>query len=101
LPLSWWVDQVEILDVEVSRDQIDADGSIVDSQILPPVPGVASLRARITSADVAPRDLPAILADERANREAIRRTPFPATIAGAPWIWPALSAERDAADPHR
>ena len=101
LPLSWWVDQVEILDVEVARDRLGTDGSVVDTEILPPVPGVASLRARIFAADVAPRDLPAILADERSNRAAIRRAPFPDSIAGAPWIWPALAAERDAADPNR
>ena len=101
LPLSWWVDQVEILDVEVARDQLGPDGSVVDTEILPPVPGVASLRDRIFAADVAPRDLPAILSDERSNRAAIRRAPFPPTIAGVPWIWPALAAERDAADPDR
>lgn len=101
LPLSWWVDQVEILDIEVARDRLGVDGSVVDTAILPPVPGVASLRARIFAADVAPRDLPAILADERSNREKIRRAPFPDSIAGAPWIWPALAAERDAADPNR
>jgi hypothetical protein len=101
LPRSWWIDQVEILDVEVARDELGPDGAVVATTIVPPVPGAPTLRARITTADLAPRELPEILTEERIGREQIRRSPFFDVIAGEPWIWPALAAERDAADPNR
>jgi hypothetical protein len=101
LPRSWWIDQVEILDVEVARDEIGPDGAVVQTTIVPPVPGAPTLRARIASESIAPRELPEILTEERDKREQIRRSPFFEIIAGEPWIWPALAAERDAADPNR
>lgn len=101
LPRSWWVDQVELLDVEVERQELGEDGSVVETSIVPPFPGMPTLRERISAADVAPRELPEILAAERNDRERIRRAPFLPIISGEPWIWPALAAELDAADPNR
>jgi len=101
LPRAWWDGKVEILDVEVVRDELGPDGAVVASSTVPPVPGFPSVRAMLADPKTLPRDLPQIQEIESDARAAIRRTPLYSMIAGEPWVWPSLAAERNAADPNR
>lgn len=97
IPLSWWRGVVEVLDVEVVRQEWRQEpgepGYWGPEESLDPLPGRFSLRKDIRAEGFMPRDLPAVFEAERLNRELIRRPPYYSMISGERWLWPALSQE--------
>lgn len=100
LPTTWWQGRVEILDVELIRQQVYDDGTMGGEETVGALPGRFSLRDTLRASDTAPKDLPQILAGEAQHREEIRRPAYYNMIMGEPWVWPAKAAEMSSERPN-
>lgn len=88
LPAQWWLSKVEVLDVELQRQTLNADGTWGADTTIAPFPGAPSLRTKINDPATRPVDLTAILDTEKAQRQFIRRPLYWNTISGAEWVMP-------------
>lgn len=88
IPAAFWQGRVELLDVQVVRQERGSDGQWGADETLSQIPGRFSLRERLSKDDITPLALRSVLDAERGNRESIRRPPMYGTIAGEPWTWP-------------
>ncbi|MEO1130183.1 MAG: hypothetical protein AAFX05_10830, partial [Planctomycetota bacterium] len=93
LPRPWYLDRVELLDVELLRQRQMDDGTWGATEVVPALPGRFTFRDRLAS-ELTTRDLTDMLREEADAREEIRRPNFYRMIAGEPWVWPALAMER-------
>ncbi len=99
IPQQWWRSRVEILDVQVERREVRADGSRGPASLLPPPPGVESLRGDLTdSLTVGDLNRFVTLAGQPELARQLRQPPFFAMIAGEPWSPPGAGGEA-ATDP--
>ncbi len=84
-----WTDVVEILAVDIVREQLMSDGTWSDQQIVDELPGILSLRDRLDDPKLRPQELLTdLLSIARDHREAIRRQEFYPIISGDQWTWP-------------
>ncbi len=89
IPQQWWRSRVEILDVQVERREVRADGSRGQASLLPPPPGVESLRGDLTdSLTVGDLNRFVTLAGQPELARQLRQPPFFPMIAGEPWSPP-------------
>lgn len=98
LPSSWWTGRTEIVDVELIRSTMKADGTWGPDEAVASLPGRFSMRSRVRDTQLAPKDLTDIMEKERSNREAIRRPSFYTLIAGSPWVSPSKAEAGSAAE---
>lgn len=91
IPAGFWQGRVELLDVQVVRQQRGSDGQWGAEEMLSQIPGRFSLRERLAKDDITPIALRSVLDAERGNRENIRRPAMYQTIAGEAWTWPKVA----------
>ncbi len=93
IPSLWWKKQLQILDVELWRQEVDAYGDPVgDPELLPPPPGRKTLRPELATLT----DLPEVIAATKLadrEKEHLTRPRFYHMIAGADWMPPSLTVE--------
>lgn len=99
LPRQWWQSRLEILDVEVWRREVFPNGERGEAELLPPPPGMASLRDALAS-DMTVGQLNQYVrfAEQPENSRQIRQPLFYRLIAGENWT-PPISLSADAVDP--
>ena len=86
IPQQWWRSRLEILDVQVERREVRADGARGPTTLLPPTPGVESLRKDIgDSKTVYEFNNLVRLAGAPELARQIRQPPFLRMIAGERW----------------
>lgn len=98
LPAAFWQGRVEILDVELWRQEIGPEGEWGGLTLVPALPGAPSLRAELNKPDLDPSALRPLLDQERLNREYVRRPPYYPAVSGEAWTLPSrripLTAEQ-------
>ena len=100
LPTSFWQGRLELIDVEVWRQARGSDGQWTEAELLPPMPGRASLRALASKDGFQPGDFRSMLEQEgnTTTRQTIRRAGYYAMITGMDWTWPAQALKSDDQD---
>lgn len=93
LPTGWWRDSVEILGVEVSREQQQRDGSWSKPQTLALAPGMVNFLRTYDQNVKSSGDVPTYLEQARTAGETILRPKFYQQIAGD-WVSPSAAADR-------
>ena len=88
IPLGWVNNNVEILAVEVERQQLDASGGKGSTVILKPIPGRPDMLGQIAKSVKSAGDMPRTLDDAKAMHEGILRPAFYRYIAGEAWWAP-------------
>lgn len=97
LPLSWWRDGVEIVGVEMEREQLGPDGKWGSSTIVKNMPGRPNLIAEVQSSLKSIGDVTPFLSRVRTAVEQVQRPAYYETIAGPKWM-PPLDASASEAD---
>jgi len=87
VPEPWWRGRIEILDVQVERRRVHADGQRSGATLVPPLPGRFSLRDRL-GAGLEPGAMPEIVSLARQQATDIVQPRFYNIIAGEPWAPP-------------
>ncbi|TVQ32245.1 MAG: hypothetical protein EA376_06245 [Phycisphaeraceae bacterium] len=88
LPELWWSSVLEIVDVELYRQEIYPDGAYGPEELLPPLPGRFTLRDRLQNIQTL-SDNRTLAQLARENGRAILRPRPLGMIAGDPWLPPA------------
>jgi hypothetical protein len=88
LPANWWRDNVEILGVEVERQEQGSDGQWGAASKIPALPGRQSLFTDL-SAGMGGAELARVVDEARRNGRYYQRPPYYTIIAGPAWIEPA------------
>lgn len=88
LPLSWWRGGLELLGVEVEREELGTGGSWGNSTIVSGIPGEPSLLEEVRGADVTPIQLQQVSQRADAVMRRIAQPQFPPAIAGPEWVPP-------------
>lgn len=102
IPNQWWRNRLDVLDVQVYRRQVFADGERGPEALLPPPPGSATLRGSLgDELTVTEFNSRVQFAGVVANAKQIREPRFFRMIAGEPWIPPmdAAAADQPVSDP--
>jgi hypothetical protein len=102
LPADWWFDKVEIVGVEVERQELKADGSWSAATTLPAIPGRIDFLKRWNSEAKDGGAVATLVAEASTRSEEIQRPPFYDMIVGS-WIEPSVLAAQAAAnfDPNK
>ena len=102
LPVDWWLDKVEILAVEVERQEMKTDGSWAASTVLPTIPGREDFMKR-WKAEVKDGGAAAVLLPEATKlADEIQRPEYYQMLVGK-WVAPSVLAAQQVAnfDPNR
>ncbi|MCC6678668.1 MAG: hypothetical protein IT436_16160 [Phycisphaerales bacterium] len=92
LPLTWWRDGVEIVGVELEREQLGPDGGWGGAAIVKSLPGRADLIAEVPQMLKSIGDVNPFLARVRSVADEVQRPPYYETIAGPKWTSPVEAA---------
>lgn len=92
LPLTWWRDAIEIVGVELEREQMGPDGAWGGATIVKGLPGRPDLIAEVPQTLKSIGDVSPFLARVRTVAEEIQRPTYYDTIAGPKWTAPAEAA---------
>lgn len=102
LPLSWWRGNLELLGVEVEREERGADGSWGGMTVLSGVPGRETLLGEARHDGITPAELVEVARSAETLVREIAQPAFPQTIAGPEWVPPSeLSTEVGMSDEDR
>jgi len=101
-PTDWWLGRLEIVGVEVQREERDAAGNWVNPTVIDPIPGQYASLSEWTKNVKSATDVVAQLDRVRRNGESIQRHPFYSMMVGQ-WAMPTVLLAREAAnfDPQR
>ncbi len=88
LPQHWWSSLVQILAVELQREELQPDGTWSDLQTVPSLPGRYSLRDEIAAGIPNLTELARLSTEATQNAAAIRRTPYYSIVFGEEWVPP-------------
>lgn len=88
LPLTWWRDGVEIVGVELEREQRGPDGSWGAATVVRGLPGRPDLIGEVPQTLKGIGDVNPFLARVRSASEAVQRPAYYETIAGPKWTSP-------------
>lgn len=88
LPLSWWRGNLDMLGVEVEREERGPDGSWAGQKVIAGMPGGVSVLDEVRAPGLTPADLTQIAQSSRQYLREIAQPAFPRTIAGPEWIRP-------------
>lgn len=92
MPLSWWRDGVEIVGVELEREQLGPDGNWSGSTIVKGMPGRPNMIAEVQDQLKAIGDVNLFLGRVRTVAEQVQRPSYYETIAGPAWVSPQEAA---------
>lgn len=95
LPLSWWRGNLDLLGVEVERQELGADGAWGGQTIIAGVPGEVSLLEEARTGGITPAALVEVAQHAQGYMRQIAQPEFPATIAGPDWVRPSELQEGD------
>lgn len=103
IPPAWWQGRVELLDLEVVRQEQGPDGSWGGEKLLdpPPLAHGEAVRGKLSAPEIDSARLRELLQFEQQKRAAIRRPPYPAMISGGPWQPPTAAATAVTSDPNQ
>ncbi len=102
LPLSWWRGNLELLGVEVEREELGADGSWGGMTVLSGVPGRDTLLSEARQEGITPAELVQVAQSSSEFMRDIAQPSFPQTIAGPDWVRPSeMSSEIGLSDEDR
>lgn len=93
LPLSWWRGNLDMLGVEVEREEMDEQGGWGGAAIISGMPGAASLLKNVRREGVTPAELERVSQQAEAMIRQVAQPGFPETIAGPEWVRPSESVE--------
>ena len=88
LPLSWWRGNLDMLGVEVQREELASDGSWAGQKVIAGMPGGVSVLDEVRAPGITPAGLTEIAQSSRQYLREIAQPAFPRTIAGPDWIRP-------------
>ncbi len=94
LPLSWWRGNLDLLGVEVERQEQTSSGW-TGRVVLSGMPGGVSALDAVRQADMTPAELIKIAKDSQEYLRDIVQPEFPTTIAGPEWVPPSERQEDD------
>ncbi len=92
LPLLWWRGNIDLLGVEVQREELTS-GGWTDATVIAGMPGEQSLLAEARRTGVTAKDLTDIVKDSRTLAREVAQPGFPPTIAGPDWVRPSEQQE--------
>lgn len=98
IPTSWWRDQIELVDVEVEREELAAGLGWGPAELLDPEPGRFSMRAELTS-EVTPAETEELVRRARLEMGDIVRPRFYGLVSGVAWRPPSEREEMDVSVP--
>jgi hypothetical protein len=102
LPLSWWRGNLELLGVEVEREERTPTGSWGGARVISGLPGVETSLARARQASITPAELVQVAQGARLAAREIAQPAFPPTVAGPEWTRPSeMSDEAGMSDADR
>ncbi len=102
LPLQWWRGNLELLGVEVEREELGPDGSWGGMTVLSGVPGRDTLLSEARQEGITPAELVQVARSAEEFMRDIAQPSFPQTIAGPEWVRPSeMSAEDGLSDEDR
>lgn len=84
IPRFYWMNRLEILDVRLERQELTAEGVYAPMVIVPPAPGIFSLRDELTS-DLPTAALQSLVNRAREKRVSLVRPRFYPMVAGEAW----------------
>jgi hypothetical protein len=101
-PTDWWLGRLEIVGVEVQREERDASGNWVNPTMIDPIPGQYASLAEWNKNVKSATDVVAQIDRVRRNAQSIQRHPFYQMMVGQ-WAMPTVLLAREAAnfDPQR
>ena len=88
LPLSWWRGNLEVVGVEVEREERTPAGEWTGAAIVAGLPGVASPLSSARAPEATPMDLRKATDDARLRARDVVQPSFPRAIAGEEWVRP-------------
>lgn len=102
LPADWWFDKVEIVGVEVERQEMKPDGSWATATILPAIPGRVDFLKRWNAEAKDGGAVSALVTEATTRADEIQRPAFYSMIVGS-WTEPSVLAAQAASnfDPNR
>lgn len=94
LPRNWWNARLEVLDVQLFRREVLADGGFGEEELIPPPPGFASVRDSLTGVlTVGELNQLVRMAEQPERARQIRQPFFYRIIAGEPWTPPSRQGD--------
>lgn len=88
LPLQWWRGNIELLGVEVEREEMSETGSWGSTTVMSGVPGRDTVLADARQQGITPAELVQVAQSAQSVMRDIAQPTFPDTIAGPDWIRP-------------
>jgi hypothetical protein len=92
MPAGWWRDGIEILMVQLEREEMTADGTWTNLTAVPAIPGRLNIMEQVRSVRTV-GDLAGVVSDAQEGVEEIRRPRYLELIAGTPWAPPSEMAK--------
>lgn len=92
LPLSWWRGNLDLLGIEVEREELTS-GGWTGRVVLSGMPGGISMLEEVRREDITPAELVKIAQESQGYLREIIQPEFPTTIAGPEWIPPSEQQE--------
>jgi hypothetical protein len=88
LPLSWWRGNVDMLGVEIEREELMSDGSWAGQIVLSGMPGEFSTLNEVRQEGITPAELTEYAKSSQEYLRSIAQPAFPPTVAGPDWTQP-------------
>lgn len=98
IPMGWWRDAVEIVGIELEREQLLSTGEWSGAKVISGLPARLDLLGQVQKNVKSSGDIPAVLEQARQNASEILTPEFYNMIAGVPWT-PPTEAQLVAAGP--
>lgn len=92
LPLLWWRDNIDLLGVEVQREE-QSSGGWINPTVIAGMPGEPSLLGEARRTGITANELSQIARDSAQYLREIAQPKFPPTIAGPDWVRPSEQKE--------
>ena len=95
IPMGWWRDSVEILGVQIEREDLTADGSWSEAQTVPALPGRFDLLGELAKAPrLSVLMVRGAVDTARSYASDVQRPPFLPYLVGEEWIPPSDALRR-------
>ncbi|QKK07273.1 MAG: hypothetical protein HND58_03250 [Planctomycetota bacterium] len=93
LPLTWWRGNMELLGVEVEREELGTGGSWTGSTLISGVPGRDTLLSEARRDQITAAELVDVARSAQSFMRDIAQPSFPQTVAGPDWVRPSEMTE--------
>lgn len=93
LPLTWWRGNLDLIGVEVQREELGSDGQWGGATVVSGTPGQPSALEELRRPGITPMELQRVAQQAEAMARDIAQPQFPPTIAGPEWTPPSQTRE--------